>query len=106
MKLIYLPQKEEAKIKNILEERDKFYTIVIASEYGKYRKGDYVKTSWGQRLIVIDTKIMKDFEMFKKEYIHHPELKDTNLEEIKQAFIHKKIEIIELKRYRKTTSSF
>ena len=101
MKLIYLPQKEEAKIKNILVERDKFNTIIIASELGKYRKGDYVKTSWGQRLIVIDTKIMKDFETFKKEIVHYSELKDNILEEIKQAFTHKKIEIIELKKYRK-----
>ena len=101
MRLIYFPQKEEAKIKNMLVEREKFYTIVIASELGKYRKGDYVKTSWGQRLIVIDTKIMKDFETFKKEIVHYPDLKDTDLAEIKQAFTHKKIEIIELKKYRK-----
>jgi hypothetical protein len=101
MRLLYLPQKEEAKIKNILKNKDRFHTIIIASEYGKYRKGDYVKTNFGERLIVIDTKIMKDFETFKKEIVHHPELKDTNLEEIKQAFTHKKIEIIELKKYRK-----
>ena len=101
MRLIYLPQKEEAKVKNILAESDRFHATIIATEYGKYKKGEYVKTSWGERLIVIDAKPIKDFDHFKREYIHYPELKETDLSEIKQSLTHKKIEIIELKKYRK-----
>jgi len=101
MRLIYFQQKEEDKIKNILKEEDKFHTIITASDYGKYRKGDYVKTMWGERLIVSDIIIIRDFEHFKKEHVHYPELKNVNMEEIKLAFTHKKVEIIELRKYRK-----
>ena len=100
MRLIYIPEKESEKIKEILKQQDRFHTIVISSEYGKYRKGDYVKTTWVERLVVSDALIMKDFEKFKKEHIHYPELKDANIEEIKHAFAHKKVEIIELRKYR------
>jgi hypothetical protein len=100
MRLIYLSQNEEEKIKNILKTSDRFHTIIIASEYGKYKKGDYVKTLGGDRLVVSDAKVIRSFEDFKKECIHYPELKDTNLDAIKQAFTHKKIEIIELRKYR------
>ena len=100
MRLIYFSQKETEKIKNLLKEKDRFHTIIISSEYGKYKKGDYVKTIWGERLVVTNVFLTKDFEQFKKEYLHYPELKDANLEEIKMAFTHKKVEIIELRRYR------
>ncbi|MEK6917995.1 MAG: hypothetical protein AABW51_03535 [Nanoarchaeota archaeon] len=100
MRLIYLPQNEEEKIKDILKNSDRVHTVIIASEYGKYKKGDYVKTLGGERLVVSDTKVLRSFEDFQKECTHYPELKDTNLEDIKKAFTHKKIEIIELRKYR------
>ncbi len=100
MRLIYFPGKEAEKIKEILKEKDRFHSVISSSEHGKYKKGEYVKTAWGERLIVIDSIFIKDFEHFKKEYIHYPELKNMNMEEIKKAFTHKKVEIIELKRYR------
>ncbi|MEK6945297.1 MAG: hypothetical protein AABW63_00710 [Nanoarchaeota archaeon] len=100
MRLIYLPKNEEEKIGNILKTSDKVRTIIIASEYGKYKKGDYVKTLGGERLVVSDAKIMKNLQEFKNDFVRYPELKDTNLDEIKQAFTHKKVEIIELRKYR------
>ncbi len=100
MRLIYLPQNEEEKIRDILKTSDKVRTVIIASEYGKYKKGDYVKTLGGERLVVSDAKIMKNFEEFKNDSVRYPELKDTNIEDLKKAFTHKKIEIIELRKYR------
>ncbi|MBI2045315.1 hypothetical protein HYT23_04625 [Candidatus Pacearchaeota archaeon] len=101
MRLIYFTKEEEEKAKQILKERDKLYKILVSAEHGKYKKGEYVKSTGGERLLITDIKIMKDFEAFKKEYIHYPELKTANLEEIQQAFTHKKVEIIELKKYRR-----
>ena len=100
MRLIYLPQSEEERIKIALKDSEKVHTVIVASEYGKYKKGDYVKTLGGDRLVVSDAKVIRSFEDFKKEITHYPELKETNLDEIKQAFTHKKIEIIELRKYR------
>ena len=100
MRLIYFTEKEEEKIKNILEEKNTFFIVVIASQYGKYKKGEYVKTSWGQRLLVIDAILIKDFEDFKQKYVHYPELKDTDLEAVQKAFVYKKVELIQLKKYR------
>ena len=100
MRLIYLPQNEEERIKSALKTSDKVHTVIIASEYGKYKKGDYVKTLGGDRLVVSDAKIITNFDHFKKELVHYPELKNTNLDDVKQAFTHKKVEIIELRKYR------
>ena len=51
--------------------------------------------------IVTDQEEKLDIEHFKKECAHYPELKNTNIDEIKQTFVHKKVEIIELKKYKR-----
>ena len=101
MRLIYFSKEDEEKATELLKEKDRFSRIIISTEHGKYKKGEYVKSTGGQRLLVIDSKIITDLDHFKRECAHYPELKNTNLDEIKQAFTHKKIEIIELKKYRK-----
>lgn len=101
MRLIYFSKEDEEKTEELLKEKDRFSKVIISTEHGKYKKGEYVKSTGGQRLLVIDSKMITDFNHFKQEYMHHPELKNTNLDEIRQAFTHKKVEIIELKKYRK-----
>lgn len=100
MRLIYVPEKEVENTKNLLKTEGKFHLITVSSEYGKYKQGDFVKTVWGEKLVVhkvIQPKTPKDFE---QEITHHQELKNTNLDEIKLLYTHKKIEILELVKYR------
>ena len=101
MRLIYFSKEDEEKAEELLKTKDRFSKVIISTEHGKYKKGEYVKSTGGQRLLVIDTKMITGLDHFKQEYMHHPELKHTNIDEIKQAFTHKKVEIIELKKYKR-----
>jgi hypothetical protein len=98
MKIISFPEKETESIKAHLVQEDIFHTIKISSEYGNYKKGEFVKTSWGERFVIIDIIQIKNIEQFKREYVHYKELKNTNLEEIKKVINYKKIEILKLKK--------
>jgi hypothetical protein len=100
MKLINFPEKEIEEIKKRLGESKTIHVIRISSEYGEYKRDEFLKTPWGEKLVVREIISIRDFEHFKKEYIHYPELKDSvNLAEIEQLFTHKKMEIIELRKY-------
>ena len=98
MKIISFPTEEIESIKNHLKENDTLHTIRISSEYGKYKKGEFVKSLWGERFVVIDLIQVKGFEDFKKRYIHYEELKKKDPEAIRQIANYKKIEILELKK--------
>jgi hypothetical protein len=101
MRIIYIPEKEIEKIKSTLAREGKFHLLVIAAEHGKYREGDFVKTAWGEKLHINKQVTLTDFAHFKKEYIHYPEIKESvNLDEIERLFRFKKIEILELRKYR------
>lgn len=100
MRIILIQEKETEKIKSLLKEQDRVHIITISSEYGEYKKGEFVKTNWGQRLVVTDIIQPRNFEDFKKQCSHYQELKETNFQEIKPLFTHKKIEIIELRKYK------
>lgn len=98
MKIISFNPEEVEKIKSHLRENDIFHTVKISSEYGKYKKGEFVKTSWGERFIIIDNILIKRIEHLKKECAHYEELKGINLEEIEKVINYKKIEILKLKK--------
>ena len=100
MRLIYIPEKEVENTKKLLKTDGKFHLITISSEYGKYKQGDFVKTVWGEKLVVHKIIQPKTFKDFEQETTHHKELQSANLEEIKILYTHKKIEILELKKYR------
>ena len=98
MKIISFPKDEIEKIKTHLRDNDTFHTVKISSEYGKYKKGEFVKSSWEERFVIIDIIQTKGFEHFKKEYVRYEELRGMNLEEIKKVASYKKIEILKLKK--------
>jgi hypothetical protein len=98
MKIISFSSEEIEKIKNYLRESDTVHAVKISSEYGKYKKGEFVKTSWGERFVIIDIIQIKNIEHFQKEYIHYKELREMNLEEVKKVANYKKIEILKLKK--------
>ncbi len=100
MRLIYIPEKEIENTKKLLSNIGVFHLIVISSEYGKYKQGDFVKTVWGEKLVVHKVIQPKTFKDFEHEITHHQELKQANMDEIKILYTHKKIEILELKKYR------
>ena len=98
MKSISFSESLVGGIRNHLKINDTLHTIRVSSEYGKYKKGEFVKSSWGERFVIIDIIQIKDIEHLQKEYVHHKELKETNLEEIKKVSNYKKIEILKLKK--------
>lgn len=98
MEIISFPESEVASIREHLKENDTFHTVKIASEWGKYKKGEFIKTSWGERFVIIDIIQLKNMDHFKKEYIHYKELKNVDLEKIEKVANYKKIEILELKK--------
>lgn len=85
-------------IRNHLKSHDTLHVVRVSSEYGKYKKGEFVKSSWGERFVLIDRIQIKDFNHLKKEYVHYKELKRINLEEIEKVANYKKIEILKLKK--------
>ena len=101
MKIISFPENEIEEIKNHLKNNNILHTVRISSEYGKYKKGDFVKSRWEERFVVIDLIQVKGFEDFKKKYIHYEELKKKDPEKIKQISDYKKIEILELRKVEK-----
>ncbi|MBS3094222.1 hypothetical protein J4474_01015 [Candidatus Pacearchaeota archaeon] len=100
MRLIYIPDKEIEKVKNQISAHEKIHVVMISSEYGKYKKGDFVKTTWGEKLVITDVKQPKSYEDFEKESVHYPEFKGENFEDLKLVYTHKKVEIVELRNYR------
>jgi len=98
MKIISFPVEEVEGIKNHLKESDFLHTLKISSEFGKYKKGEFVKTPWGERFVIIEITQIKNFEHFQKEHAHYEELKKINTEEIKKVANYKKIEILKLKK--------
>lgn len=101
MRVIYIPEKEIEKVKQTLASQGRFHLIVIATEHGKYKEGEFTKTAWGEKLHVSKQIPLTNFEDFRREYIHYPEIKDSvNLPEIEHLFKFKKIEILELRKYK------
>lgn len=101
MRVIYTPEKEIDRIKKTLATLGRVHFLVIATEHGKYKEGEFVKTTWGEKLHVSKQVPLTSFDHFKKEYIHYPEIKDSvNLHEIEHLFKFKKIEILELRKYK------
>ena len=98
MKIISFPAEEVENIRNHLKENDTLHTVRISSEFGKYKKGEFVKSLWGERFVVIDLIQVKNFEDFQKRYVHYEELKNKDPEAIKQIANYKKIEILKLKK--------
>ncbi len=98
MRIISFPEKEIEDIKERLKEKDTLYTVRVSSEYGQYKKGDYVKSSWGERFVVIDLIQIKGFDHFMKECVHYEDLRNADIKEIERVANYKKIEIIELKK--------
>jgi hypothetical protein len=98
MKIISFPEEEVEKIKIHLRENDALHTIKISSEFGNYKKGDFVKSPWGERFVIIDNLQIKGIEHLKKECSHHQELKDTDFEKINKVINYKKVEILKLKK--------
>lgn len=101
MRVIYIPEKEIDKVKQTLAAQGRFHLLVIATEHGKYKEGEFVKTAWGDKLHVNKQISLTDFAHFKREHIHYPEIKDSvNLHEMEHLFKFKKIEILELRKYK------
>jgi len=100
MRLIYIPDKEVERVKKQLATHERVHVVMISSEYGKYKKGDFVKTTWGDKLVISDIKQPRSYEDFEKEAVHYPEFKGEDFENLKLVYSHKKIEILELKDYR------
>jgi hypothetical protein len=98
MKSISFSESMIEGIRNHLKSHDTLHVVRVSSEYGKYKKGEFVKSSWGERFILIDITQIKDFNHLEKEYIHYKELKRINLEEIEKVANYKKIEILKLKK--------
>lgn len=98
MKVISFPENEVQGIKSHLKENDTFHTVRISSEYGKYRKGEFVKSSWGERFVVIDITQIKGVEHLKRECPHYKELKNTDFGKVEKVSNYKKIEILKLKK--------
>ncbi|MFH1365453.1 MAG: hypothetical protein ABIH28_02635 [archaeon] len=98
MKIISFTENEVEAIKNHLKENDTLHTVRISSEYGKYKNGEFVKTPWGERFVVIDLIHVKGMEHLKKECSHYEELKKTDFEKIEKISNYKKIEILKLKK--------
>jgi len=98
MKIISFPDNEIEEIKSHLKDNDTLHTVRVSSEYGKYKKGEFVKSLWGERFVVIDLIQVKGVEDFKKRYAHYEELRNKDPEAIKLISGYKKIEILKLKK--------
>jgi signal peptidase I len=98
MRVISFNEKDIEAIKNHLKENDFIHLVKISSEYGKYKKGEFVKSSWGEKFIVVDIIQIKTFEKFKEEYIHYKELKNMDISKVEKMINYKKIEILKLKK--------
>jgi hypothetical protein len=98
MKIISFPAETAEEIKNHLKDNNSFHTVRVSSEWGKYKKGEFVKSSWGERFVVIDLIQIKGMEHLKKECSHYKELKNTDFEKIEKVANYRKIELLKLKK--------
>jgi hypothetical protein len=98
MKIISFPTEEIESIKTHLKDNDTVHTIRISSEFGNYKKGEFVKSLWGERFVIVDLIQIKNFEHFQREYVHYEELRKIDTEGIKKVANYKKIEILKLKK--------
>lgn len=96
-KISFLPEEIES-IRNHLKDNDAFHVIRVSSEYGNYKKGEFMKAPWGERFVIIDNILIKGIEHLKKECSHHEELKLANFDKIEKVINYKKVEIIKLKK--------
>ena len=67
---ITFPFSEQKNIRDRLKKHLPVYTIRVDKEYNKYHYGDFVKTTWGAILEVIEVIKLKSI----KNYIHYNEL--------------------------------
>lgn len=98
MRVISFNEEDIETVKNHLKENDFIHVIKISSEYGKYKKGEFVKSSLGEKFIVVDIIQIKSFEHFKEEYIHYKELKHMDISKVEKMINYKKVEILKLKK--------
>jgi hypothetical protein len=68
---IIFTEDEWGDIKKLLTEGKVVYTLRVAREYGKYKKGDILKTEWGPEINICSVqKVTGGLRELKREYIH------------------------------------
>ena len=89
IKSISFPEDEIESIKSYLKNNKSVYTTRVSNEYGKYRVGDIVKTSWNEYLNVFEIKEFADIT----SHPFYSELTDDQILLLKQ---YNKFQLIKL----------
>ena len=88
---ITFPKGENDSVRKRLDDGKKTYSIRVSDEFEKFKRGDVVETPWGDRVRIVQSKILKDID----EYEFADELTD---EQIKQIGKYDEIQMIGMKK--------
>ncbi|MDD4931244.1 MAG: hypothetical protein PHG66_03830 [Candidatus Colwellbacteria bacterium] len=84
MNIINFPVEEESDIRLRISKGKKVFSVRVSREYGRYKKGDELRTEWGDKLLVSDViKISGGVEELREKYVFFRELNERMLSEIK-----------------------